>query len=88
MFSIFIILQSAIMLMITAISVMNIINPKWFWKVFESWRATKEPSPAYFVVRRVFAAFILLIVILLFFTVYFPQFVVPTMPGGLDTYYG
>ena len=27
--------------------------PKWCWKTFESWKATKEPSKAYFFRRRV-----------------------------------
>ncbi len=27
--------------------------PKWCWKTFESWKATKEPSKAYFLRNRV-----------------------------------
>lgn len=27
--------------------------PKWCWKTFESWKATKEPSEAYFLRNRV-----------------------------------
>ncbi len=29
--------------------------PKWCWKTFESWKATKEPSKAYFLRKRVAA---------------------------------
>lgn len=27
--------------------------PKWCWKTFESWKAVKEPSKAYFLRRRI-----------------------------------
>ena len=27
--------------------------PKWCWKTFESWKATKEPSKAYFLRMRI-----------------------------------
>ena len=27
--------------------------PKWCWRTFESWKATKEPSEAYFLRNRV-----------------------------------
>lgn len=27
--------------------------PKWYWKTFQSWKATKEPSKAYFLMMRI-----------------------------------
>ena len=27
--------------------------PRWCWKTFESWKATQEPSNAYFLRRRI-----------------------------------
>ena len=27
--------------------------PRWCWKTFESWKATQEPSDAYFLRRRI-----------------------------------
>lgn len=29
------------------------INPRWTWRTFEKWKATEEPTDAYFRVRRV-----------------------------------
>lgn len=41
--------------------------PKWCWRTFESWKAAKEPSKAYFFRRRVagIAGMIILAVIAL-----------------------
>jgi len=33
----------------------NAIAPKWCWRTFESWKATKEPSKTYFLVQRISA---------------------------------
>lgn len=30
----------------------NMIAPKWYWRTFESWKATKEPSKTYFLTKR------------------------------------
>lgn len=35
------------------IALLNVICPKLMWKTFESWKATKEPSNAYFISRRI-----------------------------------
>ncbi|AEY65586.1 DUF6199 family natural product biosynthesis protein [Clostridium sp. BNL1100] len=34
--------------LIFTIGLLNVICPKLLWKTFESWKATKEPSNAYF----------------------------------------
>lgn len=30
----------------------NMIASKWYWRTFESWKATKEPSKTYFLTKR------------------------------------
>ena len=40
-------------MIIFAIGLVNAIVPKWFWKTFESWKATKQPTKAYFATKRV-----------------------------------
>ncbi len=37
--------------------------PKWCWKVFESWKATKEPTKSYFLKKRIMAIIGLVIII-------------------------
>lgn len=37
---------------IFSICLANALFPKWCWKVFESWKASKEPTKAYFLRRR------------------------------------
>lgn len=32
---------------------LEVLFPQWCWKTFESWKATKEPSKAYFLTMRV-----------------------------------
>jgi hypothetical protein len=31
----------------------NAVNPRYLWKIFESWKAKSEPTDAYFKVRRI-----------------------------------
>ncbi len=31
----------------------NAISPRFMWKTFQSWKATSEPSDAYFMWRRI-----------------------------------
>lgn len=38
---------------IFAACLLEALFPKWCWKTFESWRAKKEPSKAYFLRMRV-----------------------------------
>ena len=49
------IFAGVIYIVIILISVANIINPKWVWHTFESHTAIKEPTKAYFIMRRIFA---------------------------------
>ncbi|MDV3425762.1 MAG: hypothetical protein LIR50_00560 [Bacillota bacterium] len=32
---------------------LNAINPKFMWRIFESWKATKEPTNIFFISRRI-----------------------------------
>lgn len=32
---------------------LEVLFPKWIWKTFSSWKATKEPSNAYFLRQRI-----------------------------------
>ncbi|WP_409968456.1 hypothetical protein RFF05_01360 [Bengtsoniella intestinalis] len=34
-------------------SLITAINPRWTWRTFEKWKATEEPTDAYFKVRRI-----------------------------------
>lgn len=59
-----------IIIIIVAVSALivlfiNAINPKFLWKKFESWKATSEPTKAYFITRRLTS--IIGIIILLVF---------------------
>jgi hypothetical protein len=42
-----------IYILVFVAALMNTINPRFMWKVFESWKATSEPSEAYFRLRRI-----------------------------------
>ncbi|TGE39403.1 hypothetical protein E4K67_05650 [Desulfosporosinus fructosivorans] len=44
------------MLVWIAIAMSNAINPRFMWKITESWKATKEPQASYFMIRRVAGA--------------------------------
>ena len=35
------------------VCLLEALFPRWCWKTFESWKATKEPSNAYFLQRRI-----------------------------------
>ncbi len=43
----------AFYVVIFAACLLETLFPKWCWKTFESWKATKEPSKAYFFWKRV-----------------------------------
>lgn len=47
------------------IGLLNAIKPRFMWKTFESWKATKEPTNSFFVVRRVSGIIAMLIIIAL-----------------------
>lgn len=42
---------------------LNAISPKLLWNIFESWKASKEPTSAYFLLRRIFGIISMLIVV-------------------------
>lgn len=42
---------------------LEVLFPKWCWKTFVSWKATKEPSKAYFLGKRVAGIIMMLIII-------------------------
>ena len=52
MFEIFTLLVVVMYFIIFIIGLINAINPKWMWNKFESWKATKEPSNEFFILRN------------------------------------
>lgn len=44
----------------------NAISPKFLWKIFESWKATKEPTNSYFLSRRISGSIEILVVVAIF----------------------
>ena len=48
--------------LIFLIGLINVINPEWIWRRFESWKATKEPSKEFFLMRRISGLFIMLVI--------------------------
>lgn len=51
------------------IGFINFINPRWMWKTFESWKATKEPSVTFFRFRRITG---LIVMVLITIVAFFP----------------
>jgi hypothetical protein len=45
---------------------LNAVNPRFLWRIFESWKSTKEPASSYFISRRIFGIFTMLIVAAVF----------------------
>ena len=39
------------------------IAPKWCWKTFKSWKATKEPSKTHFLVQRISGIIIMIVIV-------------------------
>ena len=39
--------------------------PRWCWKTFESWKATKEPTKEYFLKKRMSAIIIMVIILVI-----------------------
>jgi uncharacterized membrane protein len=35
------------------IALLNAVNPYFAWRITESWKATKEPTQSYFLLRRI-----------------------------------
>ena len=40
----------------------NAAAPRWCWKTFESWKATKEPSKVYFLTKRIAGILIMVVI--------------------------
>lgn len=55
--------QLTIIGLIFTIALLNVICPKLMWKTFESWKATKEPSNAYFISRRIIGSIIITVLL-------------------------
>ncbi|EGD46598.1 hypothetical protein Cpap_0979 [Ruminiclostridium papyrosolvens DSM 2782] len=55
--------QLTIIGLIFTIALLNVICPKLMWKTFESWKATKEPSNAYFISRRIIGVIIIAVLL-------------------------
>lgn len=51
--STFSVILSVIFALLFAACLIEALFPRWCWKTFESWKATKEPSNAYFLQRRI-----------------------------------
>lgn len=49
-------------IIIFAIGLVEAIAPKWFWKTFESWKAAKEPTKAYFITKRISGIIIMIVI--------------------------
>ncbi len=47
-----------------AIGLVYAIAPRWMWKTFESWRAVREPSDAYFTARRIIGVIIMIVIVI------------------------
>ncbi len=47
------------------IGLLNIICPRFMWRIFESWKATKEPTNTYFLMRRIAGIIAIVIIIAL-----------------------
>lgn len=48
------------------IGLLNVIFPKKMWETFESWKATKEPTNAFFMSRRI-AGIVMIVIVLAMF---------------------
>jgi hypothetical protein len=35
------------------VGLINFINPRFMWKINDSWKATREPPQSYFFIRRI-----------------------------------
>ena len=49
-------------IIIFSIGLVNVVAPRWYWEKFESWKATKEPSRTYFLVKRMTGVVVMIII--------------------------
>ena len=45
---------------------LNALCPKKIWEIFGSWKATKEPNPTFFIIRRITGILAMIIVLAMF----------------------
>lgn len=60
--NIFSTIVSIFYIIVFLLGLVNAIAPKWCWKTFESWKATKEPSKTYFLVQRISGVIVMIII--------------------------
>lgn len=49
-------------IVIFAGGLVSAVAPKWVWKTFESWKATKEPTKTYFAIKRISGIIIMIVI--------------------------
>lgn len=59
------VLVGVIYVFIFVVCLINIINPRYLWETFESWKAKSEPMDAYFKTRRIGSIIALLLITLI-----------------------
>ena len=62
-FNIFSTILFVFYIIVFLLGLVNAIAPKWCWKTFESWKATKEPSKTYFLVQRISGIIIMIVIV-------------------------
>ena len=60
------IFPTIVLTLILISGLLNAFFPRKMWKTFESWKATKEPTDAYFMSRRISGILAVIMVITLF----------------------
>lgn len=53
------------------VGLINLISPRFKWKITESWKATKEPGKAYFIGRRIIGFIIMCIPVVYLYFIYY-----------------
>ncbi|MDP4144964.1 MAG: hypothetical protein Q8936_10865 [Bacillota bacterium] len=61
-----VIIPEIILSLFFIIGLLNAINPRMMWKTFDSWKAAKEPTNAYFMSRRIAGIVAMVIVLCIF----------------------
>jgi Na+/H+ antiporter NhaD/arsenite permease-like protein len=63
MLKVILIIPEIILGLIFILGILNFIFPRKMWETFEGWKATKEPTDAFFTMRRIAGIFVMLIVL-------------------------
>ena len=48
---------------------LNFLFPKKLWRLLESWKARHEPSPVFFLLRRVCSLFLLVLLLIMLYKI-------------------